>query len=191
MFVELKRLMTMYTTVYQWSLSWAKLNQSMPSNTISLWCIYVPPTYLCLGCSSDLLPPVFWSTPSHLSNVCYMPHLPHPPLLSHPNNIYWRVHSMKFLITQLFPTSSIKARTIIVWANLVWIITLVTVIPYTSWPANYWIRNTTVDSFSEITTMHITHLSSLWAQTAYDLICAGEYFRSTWAWEATDVANCW
>jgi hypothetical protein len=42
---------------------------------------------------------------SHLSHVCYMPDLSHPPWRDHPNNIWWSVHVMKFLIMQSSPAS--------------------------------------------------------------------------------------
>jgi len=37
---------------------------------------------------------------SHFSHGCYMSRLPHPPSFDHPNNIWWSVRLMKFLIMQ-------------------------------------------------------------------------------------------
>jgi hypothetical protein len=41
----------------------------------------------------------------HLSHTCYT-HCPsHPPRFDHPNNIWWRIQIMKFLIMQPSPAS--------------------------------------------------------------------------------------
>jgi len=37
---------------------------------------------------------------SHLFHAWYIPCLPHPPWLDHPNNIWWSIHIIKLLIMQ-------------------------------------------------------------------------------------------
>jgi hypothetical protein len=53
-FYGTRRFMTVFTTAFHWSLHWARSIQSIPSHPISLRCILITSTNLCLGLPSGL-----------------------------------------------------------------------------------------------------------------------------------------
>jgi hypothetical protein len=95
------------TRVLHWSLSWARLIQSIPSHPISLRFILKVFTHLSLGLPSGLFHSSFPINILHafLPHSCYMPCPSHPPWLDHSNYTWRRVQVMK-LIMQFSPTSS-------------------------------------------------------------------------------------
>jgi hypothetical protein len=78
-FYEIESLM-IFTRASQWTLSWASWIQSTPSHPISLRFLLILCTYACIG------------FPRGLFSVSTA-----TKILSHPNNICWRVQIMKLL----------------------------------------------------------------------------------------------
>jgi len=83
----------MYTTAYQWSLSWARYIQSTPSHIISLRSILILSIFTLVFCVVSSLQ-AFWPKYCVHSSclpciACYMPHPSHPPWLDCLKNIWW------------------------------------------------------------------------------------------------------
>jgi hypothetical protein len=102
------RFITVFTKAYHWNLSWASWIHFTPSLPILLRSILMLSSHLCLGLPSGLFPLGLHQNPVNTSSfpqVCQMSCPPHPPWFNHPNNIWWRMLAMKFLLGQ--NTSSI------------------------------------------------------------------------------------
>jgi hypothetical protein len=97
-----------FTRLSHWSLSWARLIQSIIPYPISLKYIVILLSYSRLGLPSGLFPSGFLKEAcmhSYSPHVCWMPCPAHPPWLDHSNYIWRRVQVMKLLAVQIFPTS--------------------------------------------------------------------------------------
>jgi len=106
-FCGTQRFLTVFTQVFNWSLSWARFIQSISSYPISLRSFLMLSSHLCLGLPTCLFPSGFPTKilcTSHLSHMCYMPPS-HPPWLDPPSNIWWTMQVMTLLIIQSSPAS--------------------------------------------------------------------------------------
>jgi hypothetical protein len=100
-FYGTQRFITVFTRALQWSLSWARSIQCIPSHPISLRSVLILSTHLRLGLSSGLFASGFPTKMlySFLFSPFVLHVLPiHPPWLDHSNYTWWRVQVMKLLI---------------------------------------------------------------------------------------------
>jgi hypothetical protein len=103
-----RRLITVFTKVRHWTLSWASRIQFAPSITISLRSSLLLSSHLRLVFPVDSSLQTSQPKPcKHLSppHACHMSHPPQPPWFNHPNNIRWRIQAAKFIIMQFSPWS--------------------------------------------------------------------------------------
>jgi hypothetical protein len=84
-----RRLITVFTKVHHWTLSWASRIQYVPSIPISLRSSLMLSSHLRLG-----LPNQNSVNTSPLPHACHMSRLSHLPWFNHPNNIRWRRSSL-------------------------------------------------------------------------------------------------
>jgi len=107
-FYGTRRVITVFTGTRHWTLSWARWIQSSPSHLISLTSILILSSQLHLCLSSDLFHLDFSTKNWYIFLIClacYMSSPYHGPWCNHPNNIWWSVQVMKFLIMQYSPSS--------------------------------------------------------------------------------------
>jgi hypothetical protein len=82
------KFVTMRTWFRHWSLSWAKLIQSVPSRPIYLRYILILSSHICIGPPSGIFPSGFLAKFLYDFfglHECYMPFPSHPPWFDHPN----------------------------------------------------------------------------------------------------------
>jgi len=91
---------TVFTRPRHLSLSWARCIQSRPFQAIS----FEIHSYIILPSTPRSFDQNFVYV-SRLSHACYMPLPSYPPWLDYPDNIWWTVQVMKFLIMQPSPAS--------------------------------------------------------------------------------------
>jgi hypothetical protein len=100
-FYGTRRFSTVFTRVFHWSLSWARLIQSISSHSISISSILILFTHIRLGLPSSLFPSGFSTNilmHSSSPHLCYMSYPSHPPWLDYSNYTWKRVEVMKLLI---------------------------------------------------------------------------------------------
>jgi hypothetical protein len=96
-----RRLITVFTRVLHWSLSWARSIQSISSHPISLSSILILSAHLHLGLYSDLFPSgvttnILYAFLFPIRATC--PCLSHPPWPDHSDYVWRGVQVMKLLI---------------------------------------------------------------------------------------------
>jgi hypothetical protein len=98
---------TVFTEVRHRTLSWAKQIHLAPSIPKVQLNVILPPTPRSFQRSLPSGPPNQISVNiSPLPHSCYISRPLHPPWFNHPNNIRWKIQTMKFIIRQ-FPLWSV------------------------------------------------------------------------------------
>jgi len=84
-----RRLITVFTTISLWTLSWSRRIQSKPSHAVPLRSILILSSHLRVGAkivSSLQVLRLHFVWIYHSSHACYMPYPSHPPWFDHPNS---------------------------------------------------------------------------------------------------------
>ena len=106
-FYGTRRFITALTSARHLSLSWTRSIQSITTHPNSLRSILILSFHLLLGLPSGLFPSEIPNktlcTSVLFPNTCYMFRLYYSPRFDQPNNIWWAVQIIKFLIMWLSP----------------------------------------------------------------------------------------